>query len=102
MNPYFILDHQHEVIACDFWTWALWFEDIENRKVAHTQVGDVLVSTVCLGLDYTSESERIGPPKVFETMVFVNGDEDGCWRCATWQEAEAQHERVVAELKEKR
>jgi hypothetical protein len=41
-----------------------------------------------------------GPPLLFETMAFwasVNGGHEQM-RCSTWQEAESQHARMVAEV----
>ena len=47
--------------------WAPLFEDTSYRIVAHDNVGDMLVSTVWLGLDHRLGS---GSPLIFETMVF--------------------------------
>jgi hypothetical protein len=98
MSDYYILDDDHNLIPADGYTWGAWFHDAANRMVAKTQVGNCLVSTVCLGLDHNFLGN--GPPLLFETMIFVEGDGEECWRCSTWQEAEAQHARVVAELRE--
>ena len=97
MTDFYILDDDHNLIAADLMTWGHWFENAENRIVAKTQVGNCLVSTVCLGTDHNFAMS--GPPMLFETMIFVEGDGEDCWRCSTWQEAVAQHERVVEELR---
>lgn len=75
--------------------------DYDNRRVGHTQVGAMWVSTVFLGLDHNHFGE--GPPILFETMVF--GDkthltEDISMRYCTWQEAEIGHAEVVAGVTE--
>jgi hypothetical protein len=60
--------------------------------------GEVVVSTVFLGLDHNFS--MVGPPLLFETMVFggpLNGE---CRRYATWVEAEAGHREVVAQAQE--
>jgi len=78
-----------------------------------TRVGPYFVSTIFLGLDHQWGN---GPPILFETMVFVEnphtvellGKEitlnsdflDIQERCSTWLEAEAQHQRVIDEIKQ--
>jgi hypothetical protein len=98
MSDFYILDDDHNLIPADVLTWGRWFENAANRIVAQTQVGSLFVSTVCLGIDHNFM--RVGPAQVFETMIFADGDGSDCWRCATWQEAEAQHARTVAALQE--
>lgn len=53
-----------------------------------------MVSTIFLRLDHNMERE--GPPLLFETMVFESDSmiEEDCRRCATWEEAEAQHQEM--------
>lgn len=65
-----------------FGEWAEAMNDDEYRRVAETMVGDMWISTVWLGLDHgfgaiTARAyggER-GPPVIFETMVFDQGEE---------------------------
>jgi len=98
MTDFYILDDDHNLIPADVMTWGRWFENADNRIVAKTKIGGIVVSTVCLGIDHNFMGS--GPPLLFETMIF-DGDGGGdCWRCSTWQEAEAQHARVVAEVAE--
>jgi len=67
----------------------------DEWRVAKTDLpGDVFVSTVFLGLDHGFG--RPGPPILFETMVFGGPMDDYQERYATWDEAEAGHERIVA------
>lgn len=76
--------------------WSKWF-DSADRHVAQTQVGEKLVSTVFLGLDHQFCWKPDAPPILFETMIFVaGGNECGCWRDTTWDEAEARHWAIVA------
>jgi len=97
MSNYYILDDDHNLIATDdVVAWGQWFGANENRFVAKTQVGDATLSTVCIGIDHNFYHR--GPPLLFETMVFGGEHDEECWRCSTWDEAVAQHERVVAEL----
>lgn len=77
------------------------FGDGSDRRVAEANIvsqehGNLWVSTVFLGLDHNRFGD--GPPHLFETMVFSGGDEVHCERCSTWEEAEAQHHRIVADF----
>lgn len=49
------------------------------------------VSTVFLGVDHGMG----GALQVFETMVFEEGTDIYCRRCATYDEAEEQHDYIV-------
>jgi hypothetical protein len=92
----YILAERKPVEEPDLLAWAEWFETAE-RKVARDEVGASVVSTVFLGLDHNFGE---GPPLLFETMIFTDGDGGGMsWRTATWADAEKQHREAVAELK---
>ena len=69
MNHY-VLDG-HTPVSAGIYTWARWFEKAE-RHVANTQVNDIRVSTVFLGMDH---SFGHGDPLLFETMIF-GGEHD--------------------------
>ena len=89
----YILIGQSPVEEPDLLKWAEWFETAD-RVVAQTDVGPYVVSTIFLGIDHQFGK---GPPLLFETMVFIDGDaEDYQRRCATWLGAERQHARMVA------
>ena len=96
------LDHWvldgHEVRRVPLLEWAMKFEDGDSRRVAKTQVGDTEVSTVFLGIDHNFGDD--GPPLLFESMTFP--DQMTCERYATWDEAQAGHDRIVAALREGR
>jgi hypothetical protein len=91
----YILVGQTPVLEPDVIKWAQWFETAEQR-VRLTRVGKYKVSTVFLGLDHRFHGS--GPPIVFETMIFTRKHEaiDYQKRCATWREAERQHEEAIA------
>ena len=93
MNGRYILRDRKPVECADLLEWGRWFEDIENRRVARDEFGDVHVSTVFLGLDHRFGDE--GPLILFETMIF-GGEHDGYERrYSTWTEAEAGHAKAV-------
>jgi hypothetical protein len=96
MSEHYVLDGKKPVRA-ELMEWARWFEgNREDRIVARTQIGKVLISTVFLGLDHNFGED--GPPLLFETLVF-GGDLDGeRERYSTWAQAEAGHEQMVAKV----
>lgn len=99
---YYILKDKRAVRVTDMMTWAMWF-GTHNRIVAQDRIGPISISTVFLGLDHSYD--RNGPAHIFETMVFRGGNGDEQYRCATWEQAEAQHKEAVemvrAEIKKK-
>lgn len=95
-DKYILVDRK--AVPADTMTWARFFEDMSQRRVADTKFGDVRVSTVFLGLDHRFEDS--GPPLIFETMIFGGPHADYQTRCSTWEEAEEMH-RVACVLAEK-
>jgi len=110
----YILVGQTPVPEPDPLAWAEWFEQIEHRRVRLTRVGPFEVSTIFLGFDHNSWGN--GHPILFETMAsmpemlhpvrlgrrarLMREWTDVQERCSTWTQAEAQHDRVVEELRE--
>jgi hypothetical protein len=74
--------------------WANFFEN-KDRKIGNTRIGEVLVSTVFLGLDH---SFFAGPPLWFETMIFGGDRDQETYRYETWEQACAGHRETVASL----
>jgi hypothetical protein len=105
----YILRGHEPVLEEDLLTWGRWFEE-NDRHVRLTRVGPYTVSTVFLGLDHSFA--RHGPPILFETMCWIDLPQDHgvfksgrtmldeCERCSTWDEAEAQHDAMIAKLRE--
>ena len=81
-----------DVIECDdVKEWGEWFEKTD-RQIALTEVGDIRVSTVFIGLDHNFGYGAGGElPIVFETMVFKDGEESGMRRYSTWNAAAIGH-----------
>lgn len=78
--------------------WAAWLE-AADRKVARTEIGDTVVSTVFMdGLDHAHLGD--GPPILFETMVFADGDplDEIQVRYSTWAEAETGHIEICEQI----
>jgi hypothetical protein len=81
-------------VHVDLMTWAVWFEDIENRRIARTDISDsIWVSTVFLGLDHGFDEG--GAPVLFETMIFGGPQNNELWRCAFYNQALRQHAMAV-------
>ncbi len=93
MDKYRLDEDRNPILETNLFAWAQWYE-YADRRVAFTDVNDVEISTVFLGLDHNHLGQ--GPPLLFETMIF-GGEHDG-WmdRYTTWEEAEAGHNEAVS------
>jgi hypothetical protein len=97
MIGHYILEGKVPVKVDDFMTWAVRYqqqEEWEKSRVGSTMIGNVHVSTVFLGIDHNYR--RIGPPILFETMIFGGEHSGYCERYTTWDEAEEGHHRACA------
>lgn len=88
---HYILEGRKTARCANLTTWARWMESAD-RQVADAQIGDLRVSTVFLGLDH---SHGIGPPLLFETMVFGSTANEELTRCTTYEQAVAMHNDMV-------
>jgi hypothetical protein len=91
------LDAARKPVRCDNDDgWYAWYEDIDNRRVARTQLTDMItVSTIFTGMDLPPHE----PPLLFETEIF-GGEYGGCrWAFASWDEAKLGHDVIVAALR---
>lgn len=96
-NGNYILDeHGEPELEPDILKWAEWFETAD-RTVARTQIGDVVVSTVFLGIDHAFGD---GPPLLYETMTFGGPLDEEQERYYTRTEADAGHKIVVRRIQE--
>jgi hypothetical protein len=93
MSDTYILNGHQPVPCPDLMWWSWWFATAD-RHVRDTARDDVRVSTVFLGLDHGFGGRR----ELFETMLFVNGTDQGVERYSTWDEAEEGHERWVMKV----
>lgn len=101
---YFKLDENKNAVPCSHMEWAeQQREDMRGsntKHIAQETVDDKWVSTVWLGLNHNWFD--IGPPLIFETMVFEHkdyGHQIYCERYSTWQQAEEGHKRAVKWVK---
>jgi len=96
----YVLKDQKVFTEPDVMKWSKWYEVAAHRIVKQEWVENIWVSTVFLGLNHNFL--RRGPPVLWETMTFSNIKEwdRNCWRCpGTWEQAEAQHNKVVSQAK---
>lgn len=99
MSHYYMLDQLGEVVPTeDVIQWAHWMEDPDNGRILRQdRVGDVFLSTVFLGLDY---SHGFANPVLWETMAF-KGDTDIYQRRYTrLTEATETHDWLLQKLHE--
>lgn len=104
MNDKYILDtNGNPVLELDLLKWACWYEKAD-RRIALTEIGDIHISTVFLGLDHNFEwifGDGEYKPILYETMIFWPGHEldNDQARYSTREEALAGHEAVVTRVK---
>lgn len=100
MTPrYYILNGHIPIPEKSVIKWGQWLETSEvARRVARTRIGGTIVSTVFLGLDHNF-SMTANQPILFETAAFGTDTIDSLWRTATWDDAQAKHDEVVAEIR---
>lgn len=100
----YLLDDEHRLVPVhDLIAWAVaWrrLKECGGHRVALDELpGDIVISTVFLGsaIEFTPR-----PPRAFQTMVRAPGDQfdDAVEQSSTWAEAEVQHAKMVAWVKE--
>ncbi len=88
LRKFYILKDKKPVLATDFIEYALWMDDDKNRIVEKTEIGNILVSTVFLGIDHSWGG---GSPVLFETMIFGGEYDEHQQRYCSWEAAEKGH-----------
>jgi hypothetical protein len=96
MVDWYILDENKQPRKVDnFMEYALWSQDINNKIVEQTDIGNVKVSTVFLGLDHSFVK---GVVILFETMVFGGKLDQDMQRYQTWSEAIRGHKSICKKI----
>jgi hypothetical protein len=88
---YILVDGQP--VRVDWTVWGPWFENPDNRRVRETEVGEVVVSTIFVGVD--THHRRQGPPQLWETIVFAPGRSDYKERHSSHEDALGRHDALV-------
>ena len=95
----YILENQVPVPTDNLLQWGRWMEDPDNKLVALTEIDDLRVATVFLGVNNQFNE---GQPFLFESLVFkgeqLDWEYDGA-RYRTWEEAKAGHDAIVELIK---
>jgi len=79
--------------------WLEKFETPGYQHIAKTELdGGVMVSTIWLGMNH--QYNEGGPPIIFETIIFEGEHDQEMWRYSTFEEALADHHRIVQALKD--
>jgi len=72
--------------------WIAKLGDNDGRQIARDEIGDVVVSTVWLGLNHSIGD---GPPLIFETMIFGGEHDEYQERYSTVERAREGHRRAI-------
>jgi hypothetical protein len=76
MSGWYILDNNNKPIPASITEAADWLEEGSDRRtVKRDEIGDILVSTVFLGLDHSFPWNEDKTPVLWETMIF-GGEHD--------------------------
>lgn len=79
--------------------WGKAFENTDTRIIGHDEFGEVMVSTVWLGIDHSHDN---GPPVIFETMIFGGDHDQEQWRYSTREDAKSGHAQACDLVKPER
>ena len=92
----YILDKLgNPVLETDVLKWARWYEKAD-RLIVEDKIGEVLISTVFLGLDH---SFGLGLPLLYETMIFGGKHNQFQERYSTRDKTIAGHTRALEWVK---
>jgi hypothetical protein len=94
MSRWYILDNNNNPIAKPTLEAAKWLEEGTNRRtVKRDEIGDILVSTVFLGLDHSWTPG--GKPVLWETMIFGGEHDQYQERYTSHKDALEGHEKAL-------
>lgn len=105
MNPFqfrlYILRPDGIILpAASVHEFAVWIEDINNRRIKHDDIDGVNVSTIFLGIDHNWRGK--GPPVLFETMMFTDDECIMIGRTCSKADAIDLHDGAVKQARELR
>lgn len=92
-DKYILDENKNPIPEPNLLKWGRWMEkNDEKRKVAFTEMGNVKISTVFLGLDHSFLG---AVPILFETMIFGGPFDSYQDRCSTYADALEMHRKAV-------
>ena len=93
MSKWYILDNNNKPIPKPVLEASQWLEDNDHRRIVkRDQIGDILVSTVFLGLDHAWDSDT---PVLWETMIFGGEHNQYQERYTSHEDALEGHEKAL-------
>ena len=93
MSRWYILDNNNKPIPKPVLEAAQWLEDNDHRRtVKRDEIGDILVSTVFLGLDHAWDSDT---PVLWETMIFGGEHNQYQDRYTSYEDALEGHKKAL-------
>ena len=93
MSEWYKLDKDNTPVGCSLEDFSGVFDLTDKRRVAKDVSGDVVVSTVFLGLNHNYGAD---PPILFETMIFGGEHDEDQWRYETWNQAIEGHKHACS------
>ena len=91
---YILVDGEPQPVTFEeFMAW--YFSHWQEARIAYTLIGEVLVSTIFLGLGHNLR-DADAAPILFETMVFGGPLDHKIYRTRTRADALCEHERVCS------
>ncbi len=89
-SDWYLLDEQGNPVPTeDMNAWGALMRDAEKRTIGKTTIGNIVVSTVFLGMDHNFTGK--GGPVLWETCVFREDAPDVAGRYLSRAEAELGH-----------
>lgn len=96
---WYILDNNNNPVPKPALEAIEWLEDGSNRRtVKRDEIGDILVSTVFLGLDHAWEPS---PPVLWETMIFGGEHDQYQERYTSYKDAVEGHKKALTLITKK-
>lgn len=93
MSRWYILDNNNKPVAKPVLEASQWLEDNDNRRIVkRDEIGDILVSTVFLGLDHAWDSDI---PVLWETMIFGGEHDQYQERYTSYEDALEGHKKAL-------
>ena len=94
MSTWYILDNNNKPIPASITEAADWLEESSDRRtVKRDEIGDILVSTVFLGLDHSWTPG--GKPVLWETMIFGGEHNQYQERYTSYKDALEGHKKAL-------
>lgn len=98
MSYKYILNEKNEPIPCiNRSYWDAYMISV-RRHVANDYINNYRISTIFLGYDHRFVDN--GPPLLWETIIFKDGDPEERWRYSTYDDAKSGHEKALEWVKD--